>query len=260
MIKRDEQIAINLIKEYENYALSIINIKKKYDLGKSIKHIILEARKNGTKIEDFDFPDMIEFENKKNREIKLEEEKLKHEKEKLHSILNNFTQEMLVYIYNKSINIEFKNEVYKQIETNNSQINYLNNLASESGAIFQNLELMSKEELSRIISLRETTEEINIEKLKLQYLNLNIIKMISKVMNGQSLNEEKYIFCVEHNLSNEIEFQFYKKSIENKNLLDSATNVQKAINEFLNKDDNSVINYAYNNMSSINLGIIERKK
>lgn len=249
MIKKNEQVAKIVINEFKNYAQSINETKKKHNSEEYRDQIILEAKKKGINPLDIIM-----------NEFQLEEEKLKLEREKLHTILSGFTQEMLVLIFNEAVNTEFKNEVYKQIESNNNQINYLNNLASESGKIFQDLELMPKEQLSRIASLRETTEDVKFDKLVLQHLNLNVIKMISKVINGQSLEEEKADFCRKHNLSNEIEFQFYEKSVYNKKILELATGNQKKINNLLNTDNDELVNLAYNDMSSIKFIVDGKRK
>ena len=201
----------------------------------------------------------------KNEKIKVEEEKIKPEKEKLHSVLNQFTQEMLIYIYNQADNPLFKKEIKAKIFENNYQIYYLNSLACESGSIFQDLELMPKEELLRIVSLRETTDEITFDEITfnnsvLQKLNINVIKMISKVINGESLEEEKADSCKEHNLSNEIEFQFYKTAIRNKYLLDEATETQQAFNDFLHIDNDDLIKVANDNLSSIKISIDGKRK
>lgn len=257
MIKKNEQVARIVINEFKDYAQSINEIKKKYDSEEYRKQIVSEAKQKGIKPENFDLTTVI-IEIQK--ELNLEEEKLKIEREKLHTILNGFTQEMLVFIFNEATNPEFKNEVYKQIESNNNQIDYFNNLASESGGIFQDLELMSKEQLSRITSLRETEEDIELNKLVLQHLNSNVIRMVSKVMSGQSLEEEKADFCRKHNLSNEVEFQFYEKSFYNKKVLELATDDQKALNELLNIDNDELVNLSYNDMSRIKINIDEKKK
>lgn len=252
MIKRNEQFANVIINEYKDYGQALMEVENKYNLGKYIKQVREEIDKNGYKPEDVDFMGMIdELEKKGDSKKKLEEEKLKGEKEKLRTILKGFTQEMLILIFNGSTNKKFKKEILEQIKKNDRDIEYLNNLATKSGSIFNELESMSKEELSRLILLRETKEEVNFDNLVLQHLNLDVAKLILKVMNGQSLDEDKTDFCRKHDLANEMEFQIYKDSILNQNFLDIATDLQKDFNNFLNIENDEIINYAYNNMAGI---------
>lgn len=133
-------------------------------------------------------------------------------------------------------------------------------MACESGAIFQDLELMSNEELLRISSLRETPTEITFNNSILQKLNVNVIRMISKVINDESLAEEKTDFCKLHNLSNEVEFQFYKTAIQNKYLLDVATETQQAFNDFLHINNDELIKVANENLSGIKISIGKKKR
>lgn len=259
MIKKNEQVANAIINEYQNYAQSIIEIEKNYSPHNYLLHKINQEKQSGKSSSEVDLDSIMgEFHNiekMKNEKIKIEEEKMKSEKEKLHSILNQFTQEMLIYVYNQTDNPVFKKEIKTKIFENNYQIYYLNNLACESGSIFQDLELMSKEELLRLSLLRETTDEITFNNSVLQKLNITVIRMISKVINGESLEEEKDDFCREHNLSNEVEFQFYKTTIRNQYLLDVATQTQQAFNDFLHIDNDDLIKVANNNLSSIKISI-----
>lgn len=254
MIKKNEQVAEKIISEYATYAQSVIEIEKEYSLVNYIRQIRNEAIQNGINPADINIDTiMTEFERKRDTLLKLEEEKLKPEKERLQTTLNDLTQEMLIFIFNHAINPKFKKEIETKIRDNNYEINYLNNFAYESGSIFQDLELMSKDKLFRIASLRETTDEITFDYLVLQSLNKNIAKMIAKVMNGESLEEEKLTFCREHNLSNEMEFQIYKASVHNRNLLDAAVDTQKVVKDVLNIDTNEFVDLAYKNMTKINI-------
>lgn len=261
MIKKNEELAKSFINQYANYGITIIEVEEKFNLIKYIRELSEYAKNTGRKPTDEEISLMLdEFDKKREEKIKLEEEKIKPDKEKIQSILKSFTQEMLILIHTMCKNSKLKEEVLEQIRKNNSDIDYLNNLASESGSIFQELELMQKEELVRLVSLRETTEEIILERIKLQVLNSDVIKMITKVMNNQSLEQEKISFCVQHNLSNELEFQFYQKAIKNKNFLDAATEVQKSFNELTHNEDKTIIDMAYDNMSKITIGIVGKKK
>lgn len=261
MLKKNEEIAESFVNQYASYGESITKIENQFDLGKYINNMSEYASNTGIKPTDEEISMMLdEFYKKREVSLKEAKERLKPEKEKLKSILKSFTQEMLVLAYSITQNSILKEEILEQIKNNNFDIDYLNNLASESGAIFQNLELMEKEKLVRIISLRETTGEIIFEQFNLQSLNPDVVKMIIKVMNNQTLEEEKIAFCKKHNLSNELEFQFYKKSIENQSLLSIATDAQNIFNSITNIEDNSIIDMAYDNMSKINIGIVGKKK
>jgi len=256
LIKKNNEDAELFLKEFQDYGKNIIEIENYYsqefrkfenDL-KSKKYTVSEGTLLMSKLQD----DMFE-------RVRLEREKNKSNQVILQNTLKNFTQEMLVLLYHKCDNKEVKTEIIEQIQKNNFDIQFLN-LDLESGAIFANIECMSKEELEKYLSLRETNEKMTILHMELYSLDDAIISYLLKVRNGANLEKEKQEYARKHGIKNELEFQFRKKGIQNQHILDVSTEAQDIVNQVLGVEDNSIVNYAYHSMSGIKTVIPNGKK
>ena len=187
--------------------------------------------------------ELSEFEIKK---IEFEKQKRKQEKKddenKINNELKKFSQEMLILIYNRSFNHSINRLIAHQIIKNNTTI-YSINSDCESGSIFDYLKNLSNENVKEIMNLRETDEKLVFDAILLNDFSSNAENIFEKKLEGK-LDEEKKEFCQKHNLSNELEFEFYKKNYNNQELIKCAKDVQESYKDWLGTDDPIFEDYA----------------
>lgn len=191
-----------------------------------------------------------EFEFKK---IKLETEK--REKEIINDMeyikfnLRKFSQEMLVLMHNMSNNESINRLIEGMIMENNVTIESINSYC-ESGVIFEKLEDMSNEQINKLLSLRENNNRLLFNNKEVINFSLNARNILKQKLNG-NLDEAKRKFCEDHNLSSELEFQFYKNNYRNKEIIKIATAIQEVMNDMLEIDDDTVIKKAQEQLTTI---------
>lgn len=178
----------------------------------------------------------IEFESKK-FERDITDEKKEIEKE-----LKAFSQEELVFMYENSNNESINRLIQDRIMKNNAKIVSINSY-SETGAIFEMLLKTSDEDIKKVLGMRESKDPLLFNNKELDNFSLNSRSIIQQKLNG-NLEEAKKIFCKEHNLSSELEFEFYKNNSSNQKIIKNANALQKSLNELLKIDNDSIIKKA----------------
>lgn len=257
LIKKNNESAELFLNQFANYGQNIELTEKKYDDIEKQFYERLKSKQCTSEEFDCHFET---FNQEKHNAIKIEEDKNQSSREKLKQLLKNFTQEMLVLIYNNCNNKQLKKELFQQIKYNDSELNYLNTIEIESGAIFEIKENKSMEEIYRIYSIRENDEKLIVDNKELKSMSEQLKMYLSEVINGYDLQDEKEKFFLKHNIENEIEFQIRKKGIKNQKLLESANEVQEALNSLLEINDDSIVNYAHRQMSGIKFNIPGKKR
>lgn len=150
--------------------------------------------------------------------------------------LRKFSQELLVTIYNLATNNRIKELVLFRTKNNNSNIDALNGIYVDSGMIFGYLEHMDKQKKLALLNLRETDEDLTINNNELLKLSPVVRTYIFKSING-NLDEEKEMFCKQHGINSEKEFNYYMNcnlTQEGRNMSD---NVLNALDEIMAKVD-----------------------
>ena len=180
-----------------------------------------------------------EFETKKiELESKEFEQSITDEKEEIEKELKDFSQEELVSMYDNSNNESINRLIQDRIMKNNTIIANINSY-SETGAIFEMLLNASDEYVKKILDMRESEDPLLFNNTELDNFSSNARSIIQQKLNG-NLDEAKKNFCKEHNLSNELEFEFYKNNLSNQKIIENANALQKSLNELLKVDNDSI--------------------
>ena len=158
---------------------------------------------------------------------------------------------MLCCLLSKSSNKYLNELILEEIKQNNFDINFLNTIEYESGRIFETLITMSNEDIKRMLSIRESDDSIDINGDTLVTIDDKIKKLFFSKLNKGNVDEEKEEYCKEKGIEDYVEFQLRKSEIINNYINNVTQDAQRAVNEFLGIDDDSLVKFGESKMSGI---------
>lgn len=172
---------------------------------------------------------------------------------KLESILNRFTQELLYRIYLRCPYKVLKNVCRVKLEINSQEMDIINN-SYFSGRIFSILNEMTLEEKKRLLDLRETDGIISIgENSEIVELLPEVRTLIEKSLKSD-LKEDFIQFLIDNNIESIEDFEVYQAGIENQRLIENTNKLRESYNNYfglergsylLNDDSNYVKKFVH---------------
>lgn len=242
IIHKSDKIVAEFIEKYADYD-ELGSLLKKYEM----KHKELMAKYEAENREPTEF-EKKKFDMDFNRDLAEATTRNADRKKEIIITIKNYSQELLISLYEQLENKELKELVYSQLSRNNSFIATVN-FFLDTGNIFEYLNNLTVESKENLLALRENDDTIQVDKITIVSLLPKAREYVVKSLNSDLANEKKQ-FCEERGITSETEFEFYKNNMANQAVLKQKEELDRKMNAIIgveNKEDTNAEEIVPNN-------------